>query len=319
MPLVIAVLAVSALNGPLRPPPAGASLRYEGESAYNYIQVQEDSSGHRYLYLNEGQGIHSQWHESEVFYGGTWDYFLAAPYFNEPPFRADQVASMLLIGLAAGTIPRQHTAIYGDIPIDGIELDPDIIDVGAEFFEMNADAMPNLTAHVGDGRYLLNRMDREFTVIGIDAYRPPYIPWHLTTVEFFQEVRAHLTADGVVAINVGRTDTDRRLVDALSSTLSSVYPNVHAIDVPRSFNTILVATIRPTSADHLRENINYRADTVDQVLYDILSQAADNIVALGESDIVFTDDRAPVESLVDSIVLDFLLAGRADEFRLQND
>ena len=319
MPLVITVLAVSVLNGPLRPPAAGASLRSEGESAYNYIQVQEDSSGYRYLYLNEGQGIHSQWHESEVFYGGTWDYFLAAPYFNEPPFRADQVESLLLIGLAAGTIPRQHTAIYGDIPIDGIELDPDIIDVGAEYFEMNADSTPNLTAHVGDGRYLLNRMDRKFTLIGIDAYRPPYIPWHLTTVEFFQEVRARLAPDGVVAINVGRTDTDRRLVDALSRTLSSVFPSVHAIDVPRSFNTILVATLKLTSADNLRENINYRVDTVDPVLYEILSQAADNIVPLGVSDIVFTDDLAPVENLVDSIVLDFLLAGRAEEFRLQND
>ena len=40
---------------------------------------------------------------------------------------------------------------------------------------------------------------------------------------------------------------------------------------------------------------------------------------LGESDIVFTDDRAPVETLVDSIVLDFLLAGRAEEFRLDHE
>ena len=62
-----------------------------------------------------------------------------------------------------------------------------------------------------------------------------------------------------------------------------------------------------------------RVETVNPVLYGILESAAENIVPLGESDIIFTDDRAPVESLVDSIVLRFLLAGRAEEFRLDNE
>ena len=224
MPVTIVLIVLAAPGGPLRPAAPGASLMYEGESAYNYIQVQEDAAGYRYLYLNEGQGVHSQWHEQKVFYGGTWDYFLVAPYFNQAPFRPEQMASMLLIGLAAGTIARQYTAVYGDIPIDGIELDPEIVAVGAEFFDMNAEAMPNLSARVGDGRYLLNNIDQAYTVIGIDAYRPPYIPWHLTTVEFFSEVRDRLAERGVVAINVGRTDTDRRLVDALSNTLRQVFP-----------------------------------------------------------------------------------------------
>lgn len=319
MPVAIAALALAALEGPLRQPAAGARLRYDGESAYNYIQVQEDAAGNRYLYLNEGQGVHSQWHETNVFYGGTWDYFLAAPYFNEPPFRADEVASLLLIGLAAGTIPRQHIEIYGDIPIVGIELDPDIVAVGAEFFDMNARSMPGLSTQIGDGRFLLNQLDRHFSVIGIDAYRPPYIPWHLTTVEFFQEVKARLTGKGVVAINVGRTDTDRRLVDALSSTLSQVYPSVHALDVPQSFNTILVATKQTTAAENLRSNTAYRVDAVDARLYGILDDAAAALVPLAESDIIFTDDLAPVERLVDSIVLDFLLAGRAAEFQLADE
>lgn len=319
MPALLGLLVGTATASPLRQPAPDASLKYEGESAYNYIQVQEDSAGYRYLYLNEGQGVHSQWHESEIFYSATWDYFLAAPYFNEAPYRPGQVDSMLLIGLAAGTIPRQHLSVYDDILIDGIELDPKIVEAGAQYFDMNAQAMPQLNTYVGDGRFLLNQIARDYTVIAVDAYRPPYIPWHLTTVEFFAEVKDRLGEEGVVAINVGRTDTDRRLVDALSQTLLAVYPSVHAIDVPQSFNTILVATLRPTSADNLRANLNHPVDTVNPVLYDILAMAAENLVPLGDSDIVFTDDRAPVEMLVDSIVLDFLLAGRAEEFRLGDD
>ena len=319
MPALIALLAMRLLDGPLRPPPASAMLLAEEESAYNYIQVQEDAAGYRYLYLNEGQGVHSQWHETEVFFGGTWDYFLAAPYFNAPPFRAEDVESMLLIGLAAGTIPRQFTAVYGDIPMDGIEIDPEIVDIGAAYFDMNADLMPSLTSHVGDGRYLLNQMERRYTVVAIDAYRPPYIPWHLTTVEFFGEVKARLADNGVVVINVGRTDTDRRLVDSLAGTMSLVFASVHAIDVPRSFNTVLVGTLRETSPANLRANLMHRSDAVDPRLYEIIERAFQQIAPVGESDVIFTDDRAPVETLVDSIVLNFLLAGRADEFRISND
>ena len=315
LPLIIALLARSALASPLRPPAADARLLYDGESEYNYIQVQEDGAGYRYLYLNEGQGVHSQWHENELFYGGTWQYFLAAPYFNAPPFHADQVESLLLIGLAAGTTARQYQAVYGDIVMTGIELDAEIIQVGADFFDMNGAQMPSLQAIAGDGRYELRNLGRQFTVIGIDAYRPPYIPWHLTTAEFFGEVKSRLADDGALAINVGRTDTDRRLVDALTNTLLQVFPSVHALDVPQSFNNILVATAQPSQASNLRENLAYRVDSVDARLYDVLEQAAEALVPLGESDIVFTDDRAPVERLVDSIVLDFLLAGRADEFR----
>ncbi len=315
LPVIIALLANTALASPLRPPARGAKLLYHGESAYNYIQVQEDAADYRFLYLNEGQGVHSQWHASEVFYGGTWQYFLVPPYFNAPPYRADQVESLLLIGLAAGTTARQYQAIYGNIPMHGIELDPQIIRVGEDYFGMNAAQLPALTVYAGDGRYGLRQLERQFSVIGIDAYRPPYIPWHLTTVEFFAEVKARLTENGAVAINVGRTDTDRRLVDALTATLQQVFPSVHALDVPRSFNTILVATAQPSQPENLRQNIALRAESVDARLYDILTRAADALVPLGESDIVFKDDHAPVERLVDSIVLDFLLAGGAEEFQ----
>ena len=46
--------------------------------------------------------------------------------------------------------------------------------------------MPNLNAVAQDGRWGLEHSKRQYTIIGVDAYRPPYIPWHLTTQEFFQ-------------------------------------------------------------------------------------------------------------------------------------
>jgi spermidine synthase len=135
--------------------------------------------------------------------------FLAAPFFNQPPYDPDQVKNMAIVGLAGGTIARQATAVFGPIPIDGFEIDPEIIEVGREYFDMNE---PNLNAIAQDGRWGLERSGQQYSLIGIDAYRPPYIPWHLTTQEFFQTVREHLTGDGVAVINVGRAPDDRRLV-----------------------------------------------------------------------------------------------------------
>lgn len=312
MPFVIAVLSFIVLNGPLRTPLEGAALLYEDETAYNFIQVQEDERGYRYLYLNEGQGVHSIYHPTIYRYGGTWDYFLAAPYFN-PNTTPDEVDSVLVIGLAAGTIPRQYQHVYGDIRMVGVEIDGGIIDAGNQYFEM--ENLPSLEAIAQDGRYSLNQLDETFDVVAIDAYRPPYIPWHLTTVEFFIEVREHLTEKGVVAINVGRTTEDRRLVDALSNVLMQVYPSVYAIDVPRSFNTILVATKQPTTAENLTQNLaNLPVDT-HTLLLDVLTESVNALVPVNPSDVVFTDDRAAVETMVDALVLNFLFSGETDQLQ----
>jgi hypothetical protein len=321
MPIAVLLLATLVLSGPLRPALHGATLLFEDESAYNYIQVQEDANGSRYLYLNEGQGIHSQWHK-EVYgfwdsYPRTWEFFLSAPYFNAPPYSPDNVDSLLVIGLAAGTIARQYTLVYGHIPIDGIEIDPGVVEAGARYFDMNAEALPNLTVYIQDGRYMLNQLDRRYSVIAVDAYRPPYIPWHLTTVEFFEEVRERLRDNGVVAVNVGRTNTDRRLVEAMAQTLREVFPSVHAMDVPRSFNTILVATVQPTIPQNLSGNLSALPADIDPLLRDTLHWGASSLVPIQPSDIVFTDDRAPVETLVDSIVINFLLSGGTDQLAIQ--
>ncbi len=314
MPVVVAVLSALVLSGPLRAANEGHTLLMEDETGYNYIQVQEDERGFRYLYLNEGQGVHSIYHPTQYRYGGTWDYFLAAPYFNAGQ-TPDQVQSLLVIGLAAGTIPRQYQHVYGDIRMAGVEIDPGIIEAGAEYFEMNESEMPSLDVAAQDGRYILTQLDESFDVVAIDAYRPPYIPWHLTTVEFFQEVRDHLTARGVVAINVGRTQEDRRLVDALTNVLLKVYPSVHAIDVPRSFNTILVATVEPTTADQLAVNAAALPVDANPTLRDVLNESIGAQVAIHPSEVVFTDDRAPLETLVDSLVLNFLLSGNAEQLQ----
>ncbi|MCZ7668067.1 MAG: fused MFS/spermidine synthase [Chloroflexi bacterium] len=274
---------------------------FETESAYNYIQVVRWDDCN-YLLLNEGQAFHSFYCDGgAVPTISVWSIMLAAPYFKADP----TIDNAAVIGLAAGTIPKQFTRVFGPIPIDGIELDPAIVDVALDYFALTE---PNINVIVGDGRYELNQLDGQYDVITIDAYKVPYIPWHLTTREFFQEVQAHLTADGVVAINVGRAPEDRTLIEAMTATLQTVFPTIHAIDVPGSLNTILVATNQPTAPENAARNLANLDPAVDPLLRAAVETAVAHLVPATASDIIFTDERAPVETIVDTLVLRYLLS-----------
>jgi len=308
MPLVIGGLAAFTASSPIKD---ATGQIYEAESGYNYIQVVE-RDGVRMLMLNEGQGIHSVYAPGMTATYGTWDYFLAAPYFY-PPENEIEVERVGLVGLAAGTIAKQYTQVYGPVPIDGWEIDPGIIEVGRQWFDMNE---PNLNAIAQDGRWGIAHSPHKYTVIGVDAYRLPYIPFHLTTVEFFQILRDHLDEHGTVVINVGRTPLDRRLIEGMVGTLQVVFESVHVVDVPQTFNTIVFATVRPTSAENLVLNeLELASSGAHPLLIDVLRRSAENLQPTPDSDVVFTDDKAPIEQLTNAIALRFVLSDQMDLLR----
>jgi spermidine synthase len=272
---------------------------YQSESAYNYIQVVQRGDT-RYLLLNEGQGIHSIYNPNVLQTNGTWDYFTLAPFFNPPPYSPDKVQRLAIVGLAGGTIAHLYTSIFGPIPIDGIEIDPKIVAVGRRYFDMN---LSNLNVTVADGRVALAGSPYRYSVVAIDAFRVPYIPWHLTTREYLIQIRDHLTSDGVLAINVGHTGSDYSLVDAMAHTAGTVFPSVHVIDVTGSFNSIVFATMQPTSIDNLRANLDAMPHPLVRAA---ARQALQHVRTIPPDAIVFTDDHAPVERLTNVLMLNFL-------------
>src|SRR5215211_1163214 len=294
----VPALALAAPAG-VRPPDRGILLD-ERESAYNYIQV-VDEDGRRSLILNDGHAVHSVYDPDELLTGGPWDYFMIAPLMVEGAAEPEP-RDVLLIGLAGCTVARQLTAAYGAIPIVGVEIDPEINAVAREYFAL--DELDNVDVVVADGRYALRSSDATFDLIGVDAYRQPYIPFQLASREFFQEVSAHLRPGGVAVVNAGRTRTDFRLVEALAATMRDVFPNVVAVDVDRYTNTILVGSQSPLSADALMQNVDRlpEASPVREVA--AWSLTSGNIRAMDPGSSVFTDDRAPVERVIDQMIFD---------------
>src|SRR5216683_3072209 len=300
--LIPMALSVLTMRGPIKAADGsngGGVLITERESAYNYLQVVQVGDELQ-LIMNEGVGIHSVYNPHSILTQGYWDDFLVAPYFNNPPFTQNQVRKVALIGLGAGTAAREFTAVYGPIPIDGVEIDRTVVELGRQYFHMTE---PNLHVIVQDGRYYLQTTSQKYDVIGVDTYQQPYVPFQFTTQEFFQTVRDHLTPTGVVALNAGRTSNDYRLVEALAQTMHSVFPNVYILDTERFTNSLVIGTNAPTSL----ANFQINANRLTNPLLQSVAQASivyGNIREEHSRTVYFTDDRAPVEQLIDQIILD---------------
>ncbi len=288
------------------PPGGRGQVLYEEETLYSFIQVVE-WEGERWLRLNEGEGIHSVWRPGPGLSEGIWDYFLLAPYFAPAP--RDRPRSLLVIGLAGGTVPTLYARAFGPMRMVGVELDPGIIRVAYRYFGLGD--LPFLQAMAGDGRLYLALSDERFDVIAVDAYRPTYIPFHLTTVEFFRLAHAHLTPEGVVAVNAARTRDDFRLVEVLSSTMREVFPTVFVVDEPIGDaawgNSLVVGTKRPVQVEDFWANVRASENPYIQ---EMGRRALGHVRVAPPPTTVFWDDRAPVEQVVHDIMLGYLVGKR---------
>lgn len=291
--LVLPLLMVAAMFLPnkIKPTPG---LIYEGDSLYQYIQVVQAPDGERILHLNEGWALHSVYKPGRLLSAGYWDYPLSMPLLTSP----DPPRNALIIGNAGGTVSSELSDVYPGIQIDGVELDGKITEVGYDYFNM---ARPNLTAYTADGRYFLRSTDKKYDLIVIDAYRQPYIPFHLTTVEFFQEVQQRLSERGAVTINVGHTPDDRRVQEAIAKTMNQVFSHVYAFDTG-PFNTTLVATREASGGDAIRRNLHGAPPVVQPLAANIASK----MQPIQGSGPILTDDRAPVEWMTDLMILKYL-------------
>ena len=289
--LVAALLAIPP--GAIKGSEAGKVI-YETETEYQYAQVVQLPDGVRHLELNEGQAIHSSYHPGSYLTGGYWDGLLVDPIaaLPAPPRR------VAMLGTAAGTTARAYGRYFPDTRVDAVEIDRELLDIGRRYFDLRP--RPQLRTIAEDARPFLRQTPYRYDVIMVDAYRQPYIPFYLTTQEFFSLARDRLARGGVVAINVGHPEGSDRLERVLSATLRSVFAHV-ARDPLDPTNTILMASDAPIT----RERFVASGDAMPADLRPLALRASARLRPGLPGGTVYTDDRAPVEWLVDKSILNY--------------
>ena len=136
-------------------------------------------------------------------------------------------------------------------------------------------------------------------MIVLDAYRQPYIPFYLATREFFELARDRLAPGGLLIVNVGHPEGSDELERVIGRTMSEVFPVVLR-DPIETENTLMIGG-EHGSGEHLRA----KSVGLARELRTIAAAEAARLGAALEGGEVYTDDRAPVEWLVDRSILGY--------------
>ena len=158
--------------------------------------------------------------------------------------------SVLIVGLGGGTIPRALRQVAPNARIEVVEIDPAVVSVAKEYFRFADDA--NVRVIEADGRVYVKRALREkrsYDLIMLDAFDHEYIPEHLLTRDFLQEVKALLKPNGVLAAN---TFSASRLYDHESVTYAAVFPVF--FNLKRENRVIIAVNGSLPSQEQLEEN-----------------------------------------------------------------
>jgi spermidine synthase len=269
----------------------GGRVVWEKETPYQYARVVQEPDGTRRLELNEGEAVHSLYRPRTYLTGNYWDEMLVAPFAA----RVTPPRSVAILGNAAGTTARAFGHFFPSTRVDGVEIDGALTDVGRRLFDLRG---PRLHVHTADARPFLRRADRRWDLIVVDAYRQPYIPFYLTTREFFTLVAEHLAPDGVVAINVGHPERSDALEKVLTATMRAVFTSV-VRDPSQDVNTVLLGSDAPLSARTLRA----AAPALPAALRPVGRATAARLAPGLRGGDVYTDDHAPVEWLIDESIV----------------
>jgi spermidine synthase len=262
---------------------------YSTESAYQYIEV-FDRGSTRYLAYNDAVGIQTAANKTSVFTGLYYDYYSLLPLLAETPPK-----SALIIGLGGGIIANQIRYFYPEIGVDGVEIDPKVIEIARTYFAL-VDAVRVFNQ---DGRIFVNLGKRRYDIVIIDAYtQQVYIPFHLTTLEFFRQVKRGLSNKGIVAMNVSAARNDSPLIRSITNTLRLVFGHVYQLRIPNSVDNLVLASDKSIDFASLGGAVGKGMQGIAQYSRQFFTESP-----YDERYMPLTDDRAPVEQMVDWEIL----------------
>lgn len=196
-----------------------------------------------------------------------------------------------IIGLGGGRTAWYLHKSAPELEFTAVELDPEVVRIADRFFSVRDGE--NFSIEVRDGRIWLTRTDEMFDVILVDAYRGPFVPFHLLTKEFYELVAERLKPGGVAVQNVEPTTM---LFDSAVATIQSVFE--HTVFLSGRGNIVIVAYNGPEKdwdevvrlAEERQEQYEFRYSVPE-----LLTRRFDP--QWNEATEPLTDDFAPVEYL----------------------
>ena len=195
----------------------GQHVLYEGNSPYGRLIVTETSGQHNFIH--NGVVLFSTHNVEQI--EETVHYAMAQ--------RPDAGRVLLVSGGVSGT--AREILKYGVAHVDYVELDPLIIRVAQRYLPGSLDDARIRVVNT-DGRFFVRQPGHRYGVAIVNVPDPSSSQLNrFYTREFFGEVSARLTADGVLCISLGRYENYlgpelAKLIAVAHQTLRQVFDNV---------------------------------------------------------------------------------------------
>lgn len=273
------------------------TVLYDEEGFYHRIRVVETPSGRGAIRLLELDSTH----EGAMAVNGSFMPFWYTRFVNLAPVLLTEPKRAAFVGGGAFSMPKRFADMYPEARIDVYELDPEVVAVGETFFGLKD--YPRVQAITGDARRALTQQDGEpYDFVFGDAYDGvQWVPFHLSTREYYQTVRDRMTERGVYMTNlISSLDPEEgAFFYATAKTLQDVFGHLRVFarsrDPKLSQNLIIVASRTP-----LREADAFQALARDLGVGDLAAQRVPALayqegLAAAEA---LTDDYAPVEAMI---------------------
>jgi spermidine synthase len=266
---------------------------FSKESTFFYITVQDTERHFRKLVFLPDHGSQSKIdleHPNDVILNFMRYSFIGPALLNKTPEK------VLFIGLGAGTMPMFFRKLFPNSIIDIVEIDEGVLPVAEKYFGFKEDKKMKVINM--DGRVFVNTNSNEnYDLIFIDAYSAETIPFQVTTVEFFQNIKKNLKKEGIIIANIANFRNDEYTYSQFK-TVNTVLPHLAIFVCPYQSNFVLFASqMNYFSPDTLKKKLKEFDDTFKcnfqlSSYYDSLMDSEKIKNAMAKLSVI-TDDLAP--------------------------
>jgi len=223
---------------------------------------------------------------------------------------------VLFIGGGGYAMPQYLEEMYLQSTLEVIEIDPEVTRVAFDYLGLSPDT--RIVSHNEDARMVVPKLpEGQYDLVIGDAFNDLSVPYHLTTREFNEQVRALLKDDGIYAVNVVDKLHSGKFLRAYVNTLQRTFPYVYLIrDTPEWEDDsrtphVVAGSFQPLSVIDLRD-ANAQAGRGHPVSY-ITPEDTFTSWLSAQQNILLTDDYAPVDNLVSALQLEKRGLSKAEE------
>ena len=198
---------------------------HQEDSPYQQVRVSENKE-FRYLILNN------------TYHAVMWKpepTFLALPYsqvmMGVLPI-LDKPKRGLILGHGGGSLAKWLAKYWPDLELDVVEMDPSVVNAAAKYFDYTPPGNHHVV--VQDARTFLRNNPTRYDVVWVDVFARHLIPFHVTTQEFFEELREHVSPEGAIAVNLASSDAPAnvRRAEAVFTTMGLSFDNITTYGAP---------------------------------------------------------------------------------------